>query len=104
MGHEPDMRWAPVYSFCNPCQVNINTIAKVETMDEDTKYILRKIRVSKGRIDMSKKNLAPDGKSASEVAGTYLKSLGSSLYEKITKMYRVDFDIFGYVPKNFSDL
>ena len=62
LGHEPDMHWAPVYSFCNPCQVNINTIAKVETMDEDTEYILQKIKVSKGRIDMSKKNQAPDRK------------------------------------------
>lgn len=103
-GHQPDMHWAPVYSFCNPCQVNINTIAKVETMKEDTEYILRKIQVSKGQIDMSKKNLASDGKSASEVANGYLKSIGSSLYEKITKLYIVDFDIFGYDPKNFSEL
>ena len=103
-GHEPDMHWAPVFSFCNPCQVSINTIAKVETMDEDTEYILRRIQVSKGRIDMTKKNLAPDGKSASEVADGYLKSIGSSLYEKITKLYIVDFDIFGYDPKNFADL
>ena len=104
LGHEPDMHWAPVYSFCNPCQVNINTIAKVETMDEDTEYILQKIKVSKGRIDMSKKNQAPDGKSASDVANGFLKSIGSSLYAKILKLYIVDFDIFGYVPKAFSEL
>ena len=104
LGHEPDMHWAPVYSFCNPCQVNINTIAKVETMDEDTEYILQKIKVSKYRIDMSKKNQASDGKSASDVANGFLKSIGSSLYAKILKLYIVDFDIFGYVPKAFSEL
>ena len=93
-----------VFSFCNQCQVNINTIAKVETMDEDTEYILQKIKVSKGRIDMSKKNQAPDGKSASDVANGFLKSIGSSLYAKILKLYIVDFDIFGYVPKVFSEL
>jgi hypothetical protein len=101
---EPDMHWAPVYRFCNPCQVNINTIAKMETLDEDTEYILKKIHVSKNKIHMSKKNSALDGKSASEVTNSYLRSMRSSLYEKLLELYVIDFDIFGYKPHSFEDL
>jgi len=104
-GHEPDMHWAPVYSFCNPCQVNINTIAKVETLQEDTDFILDQIHLDKEKINMSKKNSSPDGKSVdSEVTNTYLKSIGPTMYEELLKLYLFDFNIFGYKQLNYSEL
>ena len=101
---EPDMHWAPVYSFCNPCQVKVNAITKIETLEEDAEYILKKINVAKDQISMSKKNSASDGKKASEVTNTYLRSLGNPLYEQLLNIYEIDFDIFGYKALSFTDL
>jgi len=102
--HEPDMHWAPVYSFCNPCQVKINTIAKLETLEEDTDYILERIALSKDKLHMKKRNSAPDGKNTSEHTNTFLKQIGEDLYERLIQFYRIDFDIFGYKALNFTSL
>jgi len=102
--HEPDMHWAPVYSFCNPCQVKINTIAKLETLEEDTDYILERIALSKDKLHMKKRNSAPDGKNSSEVTNMFLKQIGEDLYKRLLELYQIDFDIFGYKVSNFTAL
>lgn len=33
--------WAPIYQFCTPCTVNFTLIAKVETLDRDSNFIIR---------------------------------------------------------------
>lgn len=33
--------WAPIYQFCTPCTVNFTLIAKVETLDRDSDFIIR---------------------------------------------------------------
>lgn len=40
-GHELDMHWTPVYSFCNPCQVDFSHLVKFETFDQDSNDIVR---------------------------------------------------------------
>ena len=79
-------------------QVHINSIAKFETLSEDTEFVLKKIKATD--ISIEKKNSAKDGKSSHEVTRTYLKHLDTSLYQKLVDVYRIDFDLFGYqVPK-----
>eukprot|EP00092_Neocalanus_flemingeri_P028623 GFUD01031082.1.p1 GENE.GFUD01031082.1~~GFUD01031082.1.p1 ORF type:complete len:350 (+),score=63.55 GFUD01031082.1:158-1207(+) len=95
----PEMHWAPVYSFCNPCQVNLNLIAKFETLSADTENVLSKIKATEN-LNVEKKNSAKDGKSSHKVTKMYLKELGKELYEKLVQLYVIDFDIFGYqVPE-----
>lgn len=36
-----DEHWSPVYSFCTPCSINFTLIAKVETFQRDSEYIIR---------------------------------------------------------------
>jgi len=98
----PEMHWAPVYSFCNPCQVNFNSIAKFETLSEDTEFILKKIKATD--IDIEKKNSAKDGKSSHEVTRTYLKELTKNLYKQLVDVYRIDFDLFGYQIPEYDKL
>ena len=45
-GRELDMHWAPVYSFCNPCQVNLTHIIMFETFDRDTMEIVEKAKLN----------------------------------------------------------
>jgi hypothetical protein len=35
-----DLHWSPIFSICKPCDTNIDIIAKQETFNEDTEYIL----------------------------------------------------------------
>uniref|UniRef100_A0A182PPS5 Carbohydrate sulfotransferase n=1 Tax=Anopheles epiroticus TaxID=199890 RepID=A0A182PPS5_9DIPT len=36
-----DEHWSPVYSFCTPCSINFTLIAKMETFQRDSEYIIR---------------------------------------------------------------
>lgn len=36
-----DEHWAPIYTFCTPCSINYTIIAKVETLQRDSEYIIR---------------------------------------------------------------
>lgn len=40
-GRNFDEHWTPIYSFCTPCSINYTLIAKVETFQRDTEYIIR---------------------------------------------------------------
>lgn len=36
-----DEHWSPIYQFCTPCSINFTLIAKMETFQRDTEYIIR---------------------------------------------------------------
>lgn len=33
--------WSPIYQFCTPCTVNFTIIAKVETFERDSNFVIR---------------------------------------------------------------
>ena len=101
---EPEMHWAPVYSFCNPCQVTMNTILKIETLEEDTQYVLNKIKATKLLKTVKQKNMSKGG-SSHDAAAMFLKQLDRKLFNELVKIYKFDFLIFGYgIPKYESYL
>lgn len=40
-GQRFDEHWSPIFKFCTPCSINYTLIAKVETFQRDTEYIIR---------------------------------------------------------------
>lgn len=36
-----DEHWSPIYQFCTPCSINYTLIAKMETFERDSEYIIR---------------------------------------------------------------
>lgn len=130
------MHWAPVYSFCNPCQVgkaqpegfnifniyitfiqkpdflllfqtyfqvNLNSILKFETLDEDTDNILKRIHASEKLTKVKKKNQTK-GKKSSNFVFQYLKQLDKDIYKNLINIYRIDFHIFGYSIPHYESL
>ena len=103
-GNELDMHWTPAYSFCNPCQVNLTHIIKLETFDRDTNWIVEKANLSNFLPKVKKlennhslkKNAAKDGQNTSSLFQTYLRNLSQDLLNDLNKIYEIDFDIFGY--------
>ena len=99
-GHELDMHWTPVYSFCNPCQVNFSHLVKFETFDQDSNDIVRAANLqsylprTKGQLSHENPSKKDTGKSIE----TYLQELSSDQLQELTKLYQPDFDIFGYSP------
>lgn len=40
-GDHFDEHWSPIYTFCTPCSINFTLIAKLETFQRDSEYIIR---------------------------------------------------------------
>ena len=98
-GNELDMHWTPVYSFCNPCQINLTHIIKFETFDRDTYSLLEKIHAthllpSNGKL--RKRNMAKGHENTSSMVDKYLNELTPDLLDGIRNLYNIDFDLFGY--------
>lgn len=105
-GNELDMHWAPVYSFCNPCQVNLTHIIKFETFDRDTTALLEKARLShllppNGKL--MRQNMARGYQKTASVVDIHLNELTPELLNGLRNLYKIDFDLFGYDKKeNFQ--
>ena len=99
-GKEVDMHWAPVYRFCNPCQVNLTHIIKMETFQRDTDKILESTNLSQYLpTRANERQNASKGKHNSSVDATlYLDELPSDLRTALNNFYQIDFDLFGYLP------
>jgi len=102
-GKELDMHWAPVYSFCNPCQVNFKVIASFETLQRDLEFVIDSAKIGH-LIKAEKRNEAKGGWKSSEMVSAYLKDLGEPLYNKVVEIYRIDLEIFGYQIRKYQDL
>ena len=100
-GHALNIHLAPVYSLCNPCQLNLTHIIKFETFDRDTSALIQKTNLSH--------LLPPNGKlwklnisghssksSSSSLVDSYLKELTPELLAGVRKLYEIDFDLFEY--------
>jgi len=106
-GNELDMHWAPVYSFCNPCQVNLTHIIKFETFDRDTSRILKMAKIEyllpSGR-KLKNQNMSKGSKNSYSLVNKYTKELSSELLKGLLDLYGVDFDLFGYTRQTKSPI
>ncbi|XP_062547930.1 carbohydrate sulfotransferase 11 [Armigeres subalbatus] len=96
-----DEHWSPVYSFCTPCSINFTLIAKVETFQRDSEYIIRqagleslllnklprsRLRSITNRAVSNTKNLTP----------RYFSQIDERLLTEVLEIYQLDFELFGY--------
>ncbi|XP_066582649.1 carbohydrate sulfotransferase 9-like [Prorops nasuta] len=94
-----DEHWAPYYSTCIPCTINYDFILKLETLDEDEKFLIQETGLvyELDLHEVSKvKNSNPNGITNEEVVVKYLKNIPASLLQKLDKIYDKDFKLFNY--------
>ncbi|KAF2367590.1 Sulfotransferase [Trinorchestia longiramus] len=85
-----DRHWRPYYLNCAVCDIDYDYIVKMETWDEDIKYILDKFGFKND--EYSHKNR----RDSDTVALEYIKALPKSLILQLYKLYSIDFEMFGY--------
>ena len=84
-------------------QVDINSILKFETLDDDTQYILQKISAPEVLRKLEKKNQTK-GKNSHDVTLEFLQQLDQKTFDKLVDVYKIDFEIFGYDIPQYSAL
>ena len=83
----------------HPCLVKYNYIAKLETMSQNSTYLLHKL--SNKIVQFPDKHLGPKSDSATDSNFTdifhrYYSSVPSNVLDGIRKLYALDFEMFGY--------
>ncbi|KAF4521883.1 hypothetical protein B566_EDAN008396 [Ephemera danica] len=97
---KPDEHWAPYYQFCTPCHVNFTVIAQVETLTRDQEYVIRHAgladELSLGRRGHREALNKARGAPTSELLEKYFRQLSREQLLALYRIYRIDFDMFGY--------
>lgn len=92
-GAHTNIHWRPYYVNCAPCNIHYDIILKMDTIDEDTRYVSHRYDLEVEEI--LRKNKASNN--SSEInAFDLFKTLPRNLTLELYKRYRVDFDMFGY--------
>ncbi|CAG9799276.1 unnamed protein product [Chironomus riparius] len=96
-----DEHWSPIYQFCTPCSINFTLIAKMETFDRDSEYIIRQAGLETLLLNkvpntkVSKISNRSKNNTASLIS-RYFSQIDRHLLEDILEIYQLDFDLFNY--------
>ncbi|XP_034947671.1 carbohydrate sulfotransferase 11-like isoform X1 [Chelonus insularis] len=100
-GNELDMHWTPIISFCTPCQVRFDIIAKFETLQDDQNYIIKHVHLEH-LIKPEWKNPAR-GAQTKDVMKKYFVQLSKSQITDLYEMFKYDFELFNYSPSEYIE-
>ncbi|XP_047496515.1 carbohydrate sulfotransferase 11-like [Penaeus chinensis] len=93
-----DRHWFPYYANCFPCDIDYDVIATMETIHEDTRYIMQKYRL--GLSDNIWGNHRTST-SSEEKALALFKTIPRNLTMALYQRYRIDFLMFGYSVEKY---
>ena len=91
--------WMSIHDMCHPYLVKYNYIAKWETINHDSKFLLN--RTSSQVIEFPEKHIGPKSDSNTDSVSTdvlrkYYSSVPSNVQDGIWNLYALDFKMFGY--------
>ena len=86
----------PYMEMCHPCFVHYDYIAKVETHDEDAKYIVTKHLKGKGLDIHKNRSTAPQKDKTMKKQFPYFRNLTEVQLDRLITKHKADFEMFGY--------
>ena len=108
-----DAHWKPISQKCHHCAIPYDVIGRMETFDEDLKYIVLKLGLEnilpikniktlwKNRSDRKKyENVKDRTKKSLE----YFSELEKSQVKELYDIYQIDFEMFGYDASDYLNL
>lgn len=101
-----NIHWKPLSSKCSYCNVPYSVIGRLETFEEDTKYITMKSGVILNHQTMENADKSKSEDIVMEAGKIdedkkYFSKLKKEKIEELLIMYKMDFDLFGYDAEPF---
>ncbi|XP_058452085.1 carbohydrate sulfotransferase 11-like [Malaya genurostris] len=96
-----DEHWSPIYSFCTPCSINFTLIAKVESFQRDSEYIIRQAGLETlllNKLPRNKSRAIANRSTSNTKAllARYFSQIDERLLTDVLEIYQLDFELFGY--------
>ena len=92
-----------MFQVCIPCNISYSTILKLETLDRDLEWVLKKLdlkhhqhdfsNIMAVQMDENKKNATLTSESLSR---KYFSQITKVNIRRLYEKYEVDFEMFGY--------
>ncbi|CAL4112284.1 unnamed protein product, partial [Meganyctiphanes norvegica] len=95
-----DRHWIPMHHFCAPCNNHYDFYLDLATFKDDLRYIYKQVGIEEPHEDNGSTNSTRNN--STKKAGPklsvseYFKDIPKQLLEKVYKIYRLDFKLFGY--------
>lgn len=86
--HSTNAHWMSFQRLCHPCYIHYDYIGTVETLEEDSNYILEKVFHTDYRLQ----NLQATNRTKQNP----FQSIPESIIRKLDHLYSADFEMFGY--------
>ena len=92
--------WKPAVLLCDPCIMNYTFLGKMDTMYEDSSYILQHVNRESG-MDMRLPTKHRYSEKSESVAHQFFVNVSSEITRDLYKVYEQDFEAFGYQTKGY---
>ncbi|XP_072166119.1 carbohydrate sulfotransferase 11-like [Diadema setosum] len=90
--------WTEMNKICSPCDVHFDFIGHLETVPEESQYLLKKWGVEDRVAYLGAQTSRPTNSSHSRTYETYFKQLDDGALRTLWELFRDDFTLFDY-PK-----
>ncbi|XP_071552233.1 carbohydrate sulfotransferase 11-like [Panulirus ornatus] len=90
--------WRPYWVQCNVCAADYDLILKMETLEEDEKFLLTLANLTKPK-DVRRPKRDQSSKKIPTQEAKYLKQLDRKQLNFFYMQYIIDFELFGYLNK-----
>ena len=95
-----DDHWKPMYMQCLPCHIQYHVIARLESLERDSAYILQSIGVT-SRLPVSH---TTQGNSSNNLVTSYYSQIDSNLLDKLYSLYKYDFLLFNFTHTHYAEI
>lgn len=84
-----NIHWRPIFDLCHPCLINYNAIAKYETLERDSNFILDLLEADR-KFPRSKSS------TTKILMRRYYKTIPPEAIRELYEIYKYDFLLFDY--------
>ena len=95
-----DVHWQPYITRCAFCSISYTVVAKLETFEEDLRFIGRLAGVTFSKIVSHHSS----GGRTDRLARQYFQQMDRHTVWRLYKLYQMDFELFGYSPDMYLDM
>ena len=96
-----DFHWTPMTRLCNLCNIEYNVVEKMETLERDHYFLLNSVGQQSRYPDIAGSRANQVGNSTQNTRDRiihYFSALDKDLLRGLERVYKDDFDLFGYTP------
>ncbi|XP_038051884.1 carbohydrate sulfotransferase 11-like [Patiria miniata] len=94
-----DDHWQEIYKMCSPCKVKYDYFGKLETINDDARYMLTSLDLQDQVSFPAKANSHPTN--SSKTYDDYFSQVPKATLKRLWELYELDFELFGYSKPDF---